>query len=751
MKNKSDFISSVKELLLSMKKYWKGIFIATLFAITASILTLIAPNRLTTLTDELSNGLIPQKDVLEEIANKVSNNLDEKKLNELNTKLFNIDVTKLIDLLKSPKLSEEDRKILLEIKDGNISSFSGLSNEVKFALVKDVTIDDKVIKKNDILKYFDAISKGDFKEIPSPILDMLLPSFTVKKTEITSLNQAEIISLFKDAKDVTKEELISKMDKLPKNVYDIVKPVINLDKILKITILIGSIYLLTCLFSFIEGIIICSVAIKYSKDTREKIINKIGRLPLRYFDNTTVGDLLSRVTNDVNTINSTMNDSLSSLLSAITMFVGSIIMMFSTNWVMAITAILSSCLGFVFSSKILSKSQKYFVARQTELGKLNGHIEETFSNHQVVKLYNGKKVSNEKFDELNDKVCMCERKSQFLSGMMSPIMGFIGNFGYVAVCVVGAILTMHGHISFGVIVAFMMYIRLFTNPLSEIAQALASLQSGTAASKRVFEFLNQEELPKETDVKTLLLKEAKGKIEFNHVKFGYDKSKPIIKDFSAKVKPGEKIAIVGPTGAGKTTLINLIMRFYEIDEGSIVIDGIDTRNLSRKNIHDLFIMVLQDTWLFNGTIRDNIKFNKSDVTDEELWKVCEVVGIDHFVKTLPNGLDSVINDSNNISAGQKQLLTIARGMVKNAPFLILDEATSNVDTRTEELVQIAMDKLMKGRTSFVIAHRLSTIKNADLILYLEHGDVLEQGTHEELMKLNGKYAKLYNSQFEKVK
>ena len=459
---------------------------------------------------------------------------------------------------------------------------------------------------------------------------------------------------------------------------------------------------------------------------------------------------MSRVTNDVDTIAQSMNQSLASLVSSVTLFIGSIIMMFYTNYIMALTAILSSLIGFVFMIKILSKSQKYFTARQVELGKLNGHIEEIYSGLNVVKVYNGKNESDKKFDELNKSVYECNRKSQFLSGLMMPIMNFIGNFGYVAVCIVGALLVSKDMITFGVIIAFITYVRLFTNPLSQIAQGLTSLQSTAAASERVFEFLEEPELEKENVTKTLDKAKAKGEVEFNHVKFGYDSDKIIIKDFNAKIKPGQKVAIVGPTGAGKTTMVNLLMRFYEINSGDIKIDGVNIKDLSRENIHDLFTMVLQDTWLFNGTVKENIVYNNENVTDEEVIDVCKKVGVHHFIKTLPNGYDSVLSDIDSVSSGQRQLLTIARGMIDHKPLLILDEATSNVDTRTEELVQKAMDKLSEGKTSFIIAHRLSTIKNADLILVMKDGNIIEQGNHDELIKENGFYANLYNSQFDKA-
>lgn len=530
----------------------------------------------------------------------------------------------------------------------------------------------------------------------------------------------------------------------------IIMPEINMDAIKSIAISLVILYLFSAICTFIQSICMTEVANNFARSLRTRISVKINKLPLSYFDRHQSGDTLSRVTNDVDTIAQTMNQSLGTLVSNITLFLGSIIMMFYTNWIMALTAILSSLLGFMGMFAVLAKSQKYFVAKQEELGNLNGHIEEVYSGLNVVKAYNGKKESDKKFDEYNQKVCEANRKSQFLSGIMQPIMNFIGNFGYVAVCIVGALLTMNNIISFGVIIAFITYVRLFTNPLSQIAQSMTSLQSTAAASERVFEFLDEKEMADQSKInKTLDKNNVKGKIEFDNVVFQYDNNdKPTIKNFTATAEPGQKIAIVGPTGAGKTTMVNLLMKFYDINSGDIRIDGVSTKELSRENIHSLFTMVLQDTWLFEGTVKENIIYNQKNVSDERVKEVCKEVGLDHFIRTLPKGYDSYLSENDSVSAGQRQLLTIARGMIQDSPFLILDEATSNVDTRTEELVQVAMGKLTEGRTSFIIAHRLSTIKNADLILVMKDGNIVEQGNHEQLMAKNGAYAELYNSQFE---
>ncbi len=522
---------------------------------------------------------------------------------------------------------------------------------------------------------------------------------------------------------------------------------IDLSEVSRIGMILVVFYLSGSVLSYGQQFILTTVTQKIANKLRSDISEKMNKLPLKYFDSTSHGEILSRVTNDVDTIGQSMNQSIGTLVSSITLFAGSLIMMFKTNVLMSIAAILATIIGFTLMILIMGKSQKYFSSQQRELGKINGHIEEIYSAHNIVKVYNGEKSAIDKFEETNTRLYESARNAQFLSGLMMPVMAFVGNLGYVAVCVVGATLAFNGKIEFGVIVAFMIYIRLFTQPLSQLGQAATSLQSAAAASERVFDFLAEKELEDESN-KTKVLENVKGNVEFKNVRFGYDPDKIIIKNFSVKTKAGQKVAIVGPTGAGKTTIVNLLMRFYELNSGQILIDGVDTKSITRENVHDLFCMVLQDTWLFESTVRDNIVYNKKGVSDEDIIKACKAVGIHHFIMTLPHGYDTILDDKTNLSAGQKQLITIARAMIENAPLLILDEATSSVDTRTEILIQEAMDKLTVGRTSFVIAHRLSTIKNADLILVMNDGDVIESGNHVELLEKGGFYADLYNSQFE---
>lgn len=522
---------------------------------------------------------------------------------------------------------------------------------------------------------------------------------------------------------------------------------IDIEEVAKICIILMIFYISSAVLNYVQHLIMAIVTNKVSKKLRQDINIKINKVPLKYIDGTSTGDILSRITNDVDMISQALNSSVAPLFSSITLLFGCVIMMFVTNYIMAFTAIISTIIGFALMILIMKNSQKYFLARQIILGKVNGQVEEIYTNHSIVRVSNGIEENEESFKKINDKLFSTDWKSQFLSGLMQPIMAFIGNLGFAAVCVVGAVLMFYKQIDIGVITAFMIYVRLFSNPLSQIAQCNNYLQQASAASERVFEFLNQAEVSDESN-KTAYLDSAKlkGDVTFSHIRFGYTSDKIIIPDFSLDVKAGMKVAIVGPTGAGKTTLVNLLMRFYELNSGYIAIDSIKTSDLTRKNVHSLFGMVLQDTWLFNGTIRDNLKYN-NDVSDEEMIKAAKACGVHHFIKTLPHGYDTILDENLSISAGQKQLLTITRAMIQNAPMLILDEATSSVDTRTEILIQDAMDKLTEKRTSFVIAHRLSTIKNADLILVMRDGNIVEKGTHKELMEQKGFYAELYNSQF----
>ena len=585
-----------------------------------------------------------------------------------------------------------------------------------------------------------------FKKTLKEMVGYLKPYFPLILIAVVASVIATILQIIgPDKLKLITDEITKGLPKMVKG-----KPVmasVNMDNVKSITIMLVIFYGSSLLLNLLQRFIMADVTQKISKSFREKIAAKINKLPFSYFDNTTYGDILSRVTNDVDTISQSLNQSIGTLLTSIVMLLGTLVMMIYNSGILTITTILSSLVGFVFITIIMKKSQKYFKAQQQNLGDINGQIEEVYTGHNVIKAYNAGARAVDEFEQTNTKLYTSAWKSQFLSGLMMPIMQFAGNFSYVMVCIVGGALAINGKISFGVIVAFMIYVRLFTNPLSDIAQSFNTLQRAAAAGERVFEFLNEKELEEENV--TEKLDRAKGEVEFKDVRFGYNPDKIIIKDFSVKVNPGEKIAIVGPTGAGKTTIVNLLMRFYEINDGQILVDGIDTKNLSRENLRDQFCMVLQDSWVFEASVRENITFGEKDITDEELIDVCKRVNLDHFIRTLPNGYDTILNDKQSLSQGQLQLLTIARAMVSHAPMLILDEATSSVDTRTEIIVQDAMDELAKGRTSFVIAHRLSTIKNADLILVMKDGDIVEKGKHDELLARDGFYAQLYNAQFER--
>lgn len=660
-----DLKSSIKRLTKELKDFKLLIGLSIILAIVGSILTIITPNKLSDMVDEISLGIRPRVENIELIAKNIQEGMKNRKLDP-------------------------------------------------------ITIDGVEISIEDQMEFAKIMQKSQGKNM--------------------------------DMKKLSKEDQLKELKKLesfPISIKKVIEPKMHLEKIKNIAIIVALLYFISSLFTFIQSISMTEVANRFAKKLRNSISEKINILPLTFFDKNSVGDILSRVTNDIDTIAQSMNQSLASLFSSIVQFLGTIIMMFYTNWQMAVTAIVSSTFGFIFMFLIIGKSQKYFSMRQKSLGKLNGHIEEVYSGLNIVKSYNAKNYVLDKFDQANYDVYKANQMSQFLSGLMMPLMIFIGNLGYVTICIVGAVLTIKGKITFGVIIAFMSYVRLFTSPLSQIGQAMTSIQSTAASSERVFEFLDEKEMEDEKE-KTEYLDPTKvfGNIEFKNVEFSYEGNlKPTITNFSADIKRGQKVAIVGPTGAGKTTMVNLLMKFYQINKGDIIIDGKSINELKRENIHDLFTMVLQDTWLFKGTIKENILFNRKDILEKRLNDVIKSVNLDHFIKTLPKGLDSKIDDDDSVSQGQRQLLTIARAMIDDKPFLILDEATSNVDTRSEELVQEAMDKLAQGRTSFIIAHRLSTIKNADLILVMNEGNIIEQGNHEQLIEKNGFYADLYNSQF----
>lgn len=660
-----DLKSSIKRLTKELKDFKLLIGLSIILAIVGSILTIITPNKLSDMVDEISLGIRPRVENIELIAKNIQEGMKNRKLDP-------------------------------------------------------ITIDGVEISIEDQMEFAKIMQKSQGKNM--------------------------------DMKKLSKEDQLKELKKLesfPISIKKVIEPKMHLEKIKNIAIIVALLYFISSLFTFIQSISMTEVANRFAKKLRNSISEKINILPLTFFDKNSVGDILSRVTNDIDTIAQSMNQSLASLFSSIVQFLGTIIMMFYTNWQMAVTAIVSSTFGFIFMFLIIGKSQKYFSMRQKSLGKLNGHIEEVYSGLNIVKSYNAKNYVLDKFDQANYDVYKANQMSQFLSGLMMPLMIFIGNLGYVAICIVGAVLTIKGKITFGVIVAFMSYVRLFTSPLSQIGQAMTSIQSTAASSERVFEFLDEKEMDDENEIDEYLdPTKVFGNIEFKNVEFSYEGNlKPTITNFSADIKRGQKVAIVGPTGAGKTTMVNLLMKFYQINKGDIIIDGKSINELKRENIHDLFTMVLQDTWLFKGTIKENILFNRKDISEKRLNDVIKSVNLDHFIKTLPKGLDSKIDDDDSVSQGQRQLLTIARAMIDDKPFLILDEATSNVDTRSEELVQEAMDKLAQGRTSFIIAHRLSTIKNADLILVMNEGNIIEQGNHEQLIEKNGFYADLYNSQF----
>ena len=715
-----DLVGTWKKLLGYCRRYLAVFMIAILCAAAGTVLTLIGPDKLSDMTDTITAGITPNTEALTELTEAVSENASAN-MQEVSTAIA-------ANLQSStPKaITVNGSEISLADQRQTLSLLSGLEDP-------------------------DAATMQDaMAQLPEAVTNALYSDVTIDGQTISAADQRAAMEIMSGIDPEESEDALEAMDKLPDSVYSLIAPSIDMDKVQRIGFILVTFYALSYLFSAIQGWITAGVTQRVSQQLRGDISRKINRLPMAFYNRTSTGDILSRVTNDVDLISQSLNQSIGNLITSVILLFGSLLMMLITNLWMTLTAILASLLGFVVMFAIMGRSQKYFARQQRHLGALNGHIEEMYTGHTVVKAYNGEAAAQQTFDEMNDKLRESGFRAQTLAGMMMPVMTFVGNLGYVAVCVVGGAMALNDMISFGVIVAFMMYVRYFTQPLSQIAQAVQSLQSAAAAGERVFEFLEAEEMPDESGKKSDI-GAVQGTVDFDHVRFGYeDTDKIVIHDFSAHAKPGQKIAIVGPTGAGKTTMVNLLMRFHDIQSGEIRIDGVPTNEMTREAVREQFCMVLQDTWLFEGTLRENLIYCTENVSDETMIAACKAVGLDHFIRTLPKGYDTVVGDQLSLSQGQKQQLTIARAMIADKPMLILDEATSSVDTRTEQQIQSAMDKLMENRTSFVIAHRLSTIRNADLILVMNHGDIVESGTHEELLAKGGFYADLYNSQFEQA-
>lgn len=752
-----DLFGTWKRLLHSVSLYRVGMIIALLCAVAGTCCTLAGPDQLSNMTEAITAGISPDQEALKDLTEKMSENMQdnlEKLMPEISTNLAKAQAASISAGQIDPSSLPEGMS--MEQIQATLNQEAPAPAEPKPIEFNGVEI--SVEDQKDLVELLSNMDESSIKdeseasrlleELQEDVKKALLSQITINNTTISQADQLAMMDVLEGLDFSDPNAALSKLDELPDSIYGLIKPKMDMAKVTKIGLGLAALFVAGYALSSLQGWIMAGVTQKVSRTMRRQIDEKINRLPISYFEATTTGDILSRITNDVDTIAQSLNQSISTLLSNIIMLFGSLILMLTTNLKMTLTAVLASIIGFLVIFLIMGRSQKYFFAMQTNLGKINGHIEEVYSGHTIVKAYNGEKEALDQFDSYNNDLIDSGFKATMFSSLMQPIMGFIGNFGYVAICVVGGAMALSGEIRFGVIVAFMMYVRYFTQPLSQIAQAFQSLQSAAAAGERVFAFLDAEEMEDESN-KTAKDLTVKGNVDFSHVRFRYPGAKEdVIHDFSADAKSGQKIAIVGPTGAGKTTLVNLLMRFYEINGGEIEVDGISTKNMKRSDVHALFCMVLQDTWLFEGTIRENLIYNTPDVSEEQMKQAAKAVGLDHFVHTLPKGYDTMLNDQLALSAGQKQQLTIARAMIANRPMLILDEATSSVDTRTEQKIQSAMDQMMEKRTSFVIAHRLSTIKNADLILVLNHGDIVETGTHEELLAKGGFYADLYNSQFE---
>lgn len=712
------------KLLAFCRRYVPAVAVALVCAAVGTVLTLLGPNMLSDITDAIQNGIAPDTDKLELIVTTVSDNMQHN----------------------AQKLAEQQAAAAAAA--GMDPAAAGVAGDaVAMGFMQGAAnaggATDASAASGDADQGMETLL-----QMPEETRAALMTDVEVDGVTVTARDQQELLDIFANLDMSDTEATMSALDSLPKSVKSLVEPGIDMEFVLgTATVLIGF-YVASYVLSVLQGLIMTTVTQRVSRGLRAEISAKINRLPMSYFNRVPTGDILSRITNDIDTLAQSLNQSVSTLLSAVVLFFGSLFMMIRTNGWMTLAAVGASLLGFALMMIIMGRSQKYFMRQQNALGALSGHIEESYTGHTVITAYNAEDLVGAEFDRMNAALVSAGFRAQCLSGLMMPIMTFIGNFGYVAVCVAGGALALDGQIGFGVIVAFMLYVRYFTQPLSQMAQGVQALQSAGAAGTHVFEFLDADEMADESAKPALGGRTVRGEVEFDHVRFTYDGAdKPVIKDFSAHALPGQKVAIVGPTGAGKTTMVNLLMRFFEIDGGEIRIDGVPTRDMRREDVHSLFCMVLQDTWLFEGTIRENLVYCDEGVDDEKVRQACRAVGLDHFIRSQPHGYDTVLTDQINLSQGQKQQMTIARAMIADKPMLILDEATSNVDTRTELKIQQAMDELMRGRTSFVIAHRLSTIKNADLILVMKEGDIIESGTHDELLAQGGFYADLYNSQF----
>lgn len=732
------------KLLKYCRRFVPAVAVALVCAMVGTVLTLLGPNMLSDITDAVQDGIAPDSDKLEQVVEVVMGNI------EANAEAMARQQAAAMAAAGAPAstghadaMAAAGAAAGADDADAMAAAGTGTSDAAGAA----ATVGEATATASSA-EAPAAPSLDNLASMPAEAREALLTDVEVDGVTITGADQQKLLDIFANLDMDDTEAAMAALDELPASVKSLVEPGIDMDLVARISITLVSFYAASYILTVVQGWIMTTVTQRIGRSMRADISAKINRLPMSYFNAVPTGDILSRITNDVDMLGQSLNQSVGSLLSAVVLFFGSLFMMITTNGWMTLAAVGASLLGFALMMGIMGRSQKYFLRQQSALGALSGHIEESYTGHSVIAAYNAEDRVRAEFDRMNGELVEAGFRAQCLSGLMMPIMMFIGNFGYVAVCVVGGALALDGQIGFGVIVAFMLYVRYFTQPLSQIAQGVQALQSAGAAGTRVFEFLEAPEMADESAKPARHARDVRGEVEFDHVRFTYAGSdKPVIKDFSARALPGQKVAIVGPTGAGKTTMVNLLMRFFEIDGGQIRIDGVPTSEMRREDVHALFCMVLQDTWLFEGTIRENLVYCDEGVSDEDMQRACRAVGLDHFIRSLPHGYDTVLNDQVNLSQGQKQQMTIARAMIADKPMLILDEATSNVDTRTELKIQQAMDELMRGRTSFVIAHRLSTIKNADLILVMKEGDIIESGTHNELLAAGGFYADLYNSQF----